>query len=508
MIFAVCALGALGLSAAADAGFEAQSLRVPGSVLWVTDGDLDADGRTDVVLSYRRRAGSRVERFWAIFFRGADGFSSRPDLTVKAPRPAAVFDVGPADDVPGDDLVFWTRTGLFKLSFADRRPGKIRSLVATRSLVGGAEKADLPHWRFLRGLGPKKTPTILIPDRNRLRIFRWAKGEWTHVQDVKVGIRSYYDSETDMFRPAEDSGSPSRSYSFRSTRLVPKLRFIDQTGDGREDLVTLFEDHVAVFVAGEDGRFADEPIFRRGFELRTHQELENQDALVSAEVAHLDGDGVADLCLTKGSGGLTSFKSEVFLHRGVAGGGFEPRPRQTFTQKGIGTLVAFEDVDGDGIVEMLQPSAEISVVSMVRALVSKRFDLAVQLRRASEQPGTLFEPKPAQELTMRFELDFSSGATVRGSPPLFGWDFDGDGLRDALLADGGNRMVLHKGQAGHRNFFRKDAHITLDGPSSSTTRPLFPRPDGGLPDVLVFYVAREDRASELLVHRNRYRDGS
>lgn len=495
-------------------GFESQRLQVPGTVQWVADGDLDGDGWRDLVVSYRRGGGPGSKRFVAVFYRSERGFAARPDHMLRAPRGAALFDVGPAlaapdaaGSGPRDELLFWTQSGLYAIGFAGRRPEGPALRLPARTLIGGPEEEDLPHWDFARTVD--QVPLLIVPTSTQTRLYRGVEGRWRRVAALPIRPLEQYDPETETFRPAEDGGAPTRNYALRVTRMLPKLTFIDQTGDGRSDVVASFEDRVEVFRARPDGGFAPEPVAQTWFRLRTPAEIENRDATLYSTVAHLDGDGVADLCISKSSGGLTTFASEVRLYRGVSGGGFEAKPAQVFEEASLGSLVSFVDVDGDGVAEMLQPAAEISLGAMVRALFAKTFQVDVHVHRA-RVGAPFFEAEPVQTLGARFDLDLGSSTTVRGSPPLFGHDFDGDGVPDALMSDGGDRISLFSGTsegAGRGRPFRSDAFIGLDGPTSGTTAVLAPGPAGRLPDVLVYYVGREDLRSQLLVHANRYRDG-
>jgi hypothetical protein len=428
----------------------------------------------------------------------------------RAPGAAAVFDVGPAlaadAEAPRDQLLFWAWDGLFSMSFAGRRVRGPKLELPARTLIGAPEEEDLPHWDFARRVDG--APLLVVPTSTCTRLYRPREGAWHRAATLPIRPLEQYDPETETFRPAEDGGAPTRNYALRVTRSLPKLTFIDQTGDGRADVVASFEDRVEVYRGRLDGTVQPEPVARTWFRLRTPAEIENRDATLYSTVVHLDGDGVADLCISKSAGGLTTFRSEVQLYRGVRGGGFEPEPAQVFERASLGSLVSFVDVDGDGRAEMLQPAAEISLAAMVRALFAKSFQVDIRIHRPREADG-FFEPDPVQVLTARFDLDLGSSATVRGAPPLFGHDFDGDGAPDALMSDGGDRIALHSGVPADgtapKRPFRADAFVGLEGPTSGTTVVLPAGRAGGRPDVLVYYVGRDDLRSQLLVHANRYR---
>lgn len=482
--------------------FVKQELQVPGGILWLTTGDLDGDGKIDLVLSYRRGAGPRSQRFIAVFFRGDNGFAARPDIAIAAPRQAAVFDVGDAAGDGRDQLVFLQPDGVWAQSFSGRKPSAPVRILTVPSLIGEAEEDDLINWDFLRPLAPGEPATLIIPTRGPLKLFRREESGWKLWSKVNLEQYSLYDAETTGFRRDRRGGASGRPYSFRATTIVPTLELVDQTGDGKPDLVTIFEDRVAVFPRLDDGTLSPRPSHTSWFEIRTPTELEQRDSGVSTQVLDLDGDGIADACVTKIAGGITTLASEVRFYRGLKGGGFEDRPAQVFKEEGFGALVQFLDVDGDGKLEMIHPHSEVSIMSITQMMLKREVSLGIRVRRMASERPLFFEKKEAQSLDSVFGLDLSIGAAMRGIFPIFGHDFDGDGVPDAILSDGGSKMVLHRGVRGKKELFEEEGHITLVAPGTNTTRVLAPSKKGGRPDVLVYYVDRSDLAGKIYVFKN------
>ncbi len=137
-------------------------------------------------------------------------------------------------------------------------------------------------------------------------------------------------------------------------------------------------------------------------------------------------------------------------------------------------------------------------------LLSSELGFEVRIRRRAAAPA-FFERKAVQALETSFGLDLSVGATLRGAAPTFGHDFDGDGRRDVLLSQGGKKMVLNRGLARKDRLFEEDGKISLSAAGSNTTVVLHPRvKDKRKPDVLVYYVARKNMASKLVLFLNRY----
>lgn len=514
-------------------GFTGQSSKVPGQVMSVAPGDLDGDGLEDLTVAYRRGVGPTAERFLAVFFRRPEGLSRTPDLAFGAPRGAAIFDVGDVDGAPGEELVYLTDSGVWAHGFGGRTGKPVEKILPALSLIGDPEDDDLPSWDFVRNLSSgaeamakgagrdrgspssgrngglsqasTSTPseaarpatTILLPGRRDLRLFRPGASSVEPFCRVRVEQKSYYSVQG--AGPASPRGARGGSFAFRVTTTIPNLELVEADGDGRLDLVTHFEDLISFHPGTEDGCFARTAARRQLMGMRTREELRSDDAFVSASVQDLDGDGIADLALTKVSGGLTNFRTEIRLHRGEKGGGYASEPAQVFQTEGFGAFAQFEDIDGDGAVDMVQPRAEISILGLTRVLLSQTAAIDIVIRKRSSDPRRFFDPEPVQVLETVFGLDFSSSSGLLGSIPLFGHDFNGDGRPDLLLSRGKDRMALHRGRAGAKPF-EDDSRYVLEGPGSFSTRVL--RPGLGMaPEVLVWYPGRKGLDDTLNVYR-------
>jgi hypothetical protein len=491
-------------SPAWGAGFEPSTLSVPGGLRWVADGDVDGDGAVDLVVSYRRGGGSRAQRFLAVFFRRDDGFGSRPDLAFRAVATAAAFDLGDVDGRPGLEVLSWSEDGVYAQTLRARRVSQPYRIVEQATLVGQPEDDDLVHWDFMRRFGENGEPTIILPGPGQLYLYRKRGPLWKLWAKPKVAPQQFYEAESDNFRPSDDGGGFG-TYAFRILTLVPKLAIVDQTGDRRPDLVASFEDRVAVYPALSDGGLAERPVYAHDFGLRTPSEIESGEAYVQSQVVDLDGDGIADLALRKNAGGIRDAQSSIQLFLGRRGGGFEAQPSQRIERKGVAAVVGFEDVDGDGQVELLVPRLEISLFSIIGVFTSGKLSIDVDIYPRRRGSDAIFDDRPRQTITVRIGVDFGDGGTVQGSTPILGHDFDGDGRRDVILSDGGERMRLHRGlKAGSDGYFQRTGFIELVGPGSPTTRALATGAPDALPDVLVTYVSRKDLTGRMMVFRNQH----
>lgn len=489
--------------AEAKARFSKVELAVPGQIFWIDWGDLDGDGLVDLVVGYGRGIGPEAQRYLAVFFRGPAGFAREPDLKFGAPPSTAIYDLG--DALPGgaDEIVYMSRFGVYAQSLAGRKAQNPVQILRARTVIGSPEEEDLVRWDFLRSMGNGEAPVLIIPDGSGIDLYRRDEaGAWKRWSKIDASDYSFYDAESTVYKPGRRGGAGSRPFSIRVTTVIPTLTFIDQTGDAKLDLVTSYQDRAAVYVQRPDGTITSSPTYSRWFELLTPEEQSTHDSEMTMDVGDLDGDGVADLSLGKIGGGLTNLKSETRIYLGKRGGGFAASPAQVFKEPGFATLSGFHDLDGDGKLEMVHPYTEVTVLGMSRVLLSSKLTLDLRFRRRNGPK--VFDEKPVQTLEMVFGLDYATGAALRGAPPIFGHDFDGDGKKDALISAGAEAIELHRGIFSGEVMFDEDATLKLSAPVSRETYAVPVRTGpGSMVDVLVSYVDHPKLTGRLLLFLNQ-----
>lgn len=213
----------------------------------------------------------------------------------------------------------------------------------------------------------------------------------------------------------------------------PTLARADDDGDGRRDLFALSRWGIWIYRAGPDG-LPSTPSRKLAFIPFDEKTERRHEATASNYFARdVDGDARADLVLNSIQGGLMEGRSTTRFYvnpgRGVS---LAHAPTAMRELTGGFSGVDFIDLEGDGVLEILETSFEFGVMQLVRLLVTQRAETTVRILTLDPaSPGgtrTLFEDQ------VSLALDFAE-SRFAGLVPGFG-DWNGDGLLDLYVNDG------------------------------------------------------------------------
>jgi hypothetical protein len=179
-------------------------------------GDIDGDGRPDIAIVCRHRAGALVK----VFLNKGGKFDDRPDHEIPLPRLA--------------------------------QPSKVRVLPAAKGgvadlFVGGQSAALLVADGKLRKY---KVVPLDVPDGHQVRVLDDGTRKQTVIADRFSGVH-VLDAAT--ARPRVSRFEPEVAGPYVDVRML------DVNGDGRPDLMTSYG---AVYLRGADGKLPAEPTLR------------------------------------------------------------------------------------------------------------------------------------------------------------------------------------------------------------------------------------------------------
>lgn len=208
---------------------------------------------------------------------------------------------------------------------------------------------------------------------------------------------------------------------------------------------------------------------------------------ISPLVEDVDGNGRADLMLTKMTGRLTDRRlvTSVYLNRA---GHLPAQPDIYIEHEGFATMLLAKNVNGDGKRDLLFLLVKIGVRNLIRNLLTDRAEVSLQVHLYRDQG--IYNSAPDWMRSFGYEIDMSDGVVLQGVWSNVEGDFDGDGKAD-LLVVGNDELAVYLATPGM--LFARDlvARIPVQTSSHIIVRDLT---DSRRADIVIWY--REPSASQ------------
>ena len=322
-----------------------------------------------------------------------------------------------------------------RISWLDAASGSEQPFLDLPSIYNVAPLGEVPRVEVARDVTGDGLDDIALADFDGYWLVRQREdGSWH--EPVKVTVTA--------------GVSGGFAWSYRPRRAYP----IDFNGDGRTDIAFWDRGELLVHLATADG-YADEGMVADlGLALATDERVisialgEDTEAEVLTfwGMDDYNGDGTPDIATQRvTSSGLLSKETTYFVHFGKHEGGgtaFRPTPDATFVSDGIQVMDTI-DVDDDGIQEFTIITVQVSVARIIAALItgSVPFDADMYAFTDGNYPE---EPS----FSRRFHFEFSLRTGSISSPDATFADVTGDGIKDAVLINTDDGLVVHPGTGG------------------------------------------------------------
>ena len=480
-------LSAFILSAAAAAAphFQVQALMVEGDVASVVAGDLDGDGRKDLVVVYKTGIPPYQKRSFAIFWNRSGVFAPRPDLTLAVDETeACAFDVATVGPGPAEDLLLITPRGVNAKSFPGRIGAVPRKLVEHVTLFHQPINGELPRVRLIHDLAGPGSRDLLLPSLGALTIFR------------RIGDR--YERAAELEVDMEVSGGPRRSEGLEVRYGFPALHVVDTDGDGLLDIIATQEDRVAIYRQAPGFSFRPQPDFSRDFAVRTPADHRERGTSVTTLVSDVDGDGFADLIVRKQVfEGVTSAKNTIYLYFGRKDG-FSKNPAQVLESEGVSLFqTQLVDLNGDGRPDLVVPYTSFGVFALIRMLTAKTARVDFQIFPFDPR-ARKFAPEPASDRDLKFHIPLSGDTDLQAISLTA--DVTGDGRPDLIFGSSEDQLEVYPALGGGE--FASSAAETIEVRAAGVLDPV--DLDGkGRSDLILSYPKTRGHRSEIVVLTNR-----
>jgi hypothetical protein len=444
--------------------------------------DVDGDGVCDLVLVESNDT-EPVVRELSIHLQKRSGapFSAAPDAVLTLTPDVVAYAVADVHPDPGAEIVLFSARAVFAWRWRAEESARFVKLLDCEFLWQMPDKKDAFHWQAgIVDLDGDGLPDLALPFADGWRLALQSRKDgvarFDRVFDLHVPEDSHAAS---MFsgagrrRVVQPPGSRRNvSVSFEEggfqmetemvngaplvhvSESVPAAQFVDWDGDGDLDMMCMSTDRVYVFVQDPIGHFSDE----RRIDLKSPVLADRDrelDVSFSARVLDLDGDRRADCVIFAGDKRSKDVRTQalVFLQAPARDAARAPDgdplfgaqgvPTQLLVLGGLARSLGCQDVDGDGLPDLLVGAIQPDLIDQLRAASTERIDADLYVYKNN---GHGFEKHP--QLTRKLSLPASNTAFSLD----FVGDLDGDGMSEMLVREEKDRLRLYSTRRGRESW--------------------------------------------------------
>ncbi|MEE8522869.1 MAG: VCBS repeat-containing protein [Thermoanaerobaculia bacterium] len=465
------------------------SVELPAAPSAILPADLDGDGHQDLVVALAYTEWDQLgieesaemdgveglvevltivpaltDRREVRFFRG-DGHGDYEDAgTLALERSVLSLFAGP----PGMPIVALTDRGVAALRWRISGELVLEAVIEDRPVIAGSG-AFIPDLGLLHDLDGDGRGDLLFPADDGVAIYLAIPG----------GLAS---------RPAARRALPAdRRSRFGMVRHVPLPVLRDVDGDRLPDLLLphhpLDWGRFHVLRNGGGGRLAAAagPLVRGelGGDEVDGGEYQPDDDTEFVYFGDLDGDGVAEYVTQRQLGDddagwrqeMKEAKNPPFLYRfHKSRKDFTVEPEPYFELEAVGYAFdtgdedelripgGFQDLDGDGRLDLVALTLDFSILQAVRILTVKRISVGLDFHLWCQGDDGRLRPVRGLDLSGKFRLDLNN--LRLGQLSQFAGDFDGDGRADFVQIGRGRKVTIHRGREGC--FYPADPDATIE----------------------------------------------
>jgi FG-GAP-like repeat len=466
--------------------------KLKGQITDIISEDINADGNKEIIVIHTDQDSDPHNRYLTIYRHiPGMGFSTSNSTRWKISPDVSVLDVGDVSADPGKELVFVTESGIFYAPIKNWRVGKLKKIFSTQSVVTIPFELSVPYYNFVRDYTGDGKDDILVCGFYDTALAE-QKENYTfnqHILQFRPGIE-INTWDTQFLAPDQEHPIMRASY------YVPRIFSEDYDGDGVVDLIANFRGEVFVF-RQKDNKFEPEPYLH--FKIRVFEKFigrKDSKNHPNLEFSDLDGDGMADIISRQARGEFGEIETKVMIYFGKNKGAVKNIPDVEFYWKSLVFAVFINDVNNDGMPDLVMPSFDLTAWTVSKAFITNQ--LTVEWLYFIQNPDRTFNDKPDRIVPMELIYNISKLKLESGIPNVFG-DFNGDGTPDLLLGKNKDTYILSL-QDNEGGSFNVEEKIEI--PVSVITRASDLNSDG-MSDLIIFYDRHAEYSSEFRILINK-----
>lgn len=469
------------LFAADDDYFLEQRIDVRGVILGSREADFNGDGLIDLALVHSDLSGRRL--LSSFIQREFGRFPPTPTQNIAISPSANIAQCVDLDGDRASELLVVDKDGLWAYrfggdGFVDAPDHLVKE---TTIFTAGTENSLLPEDCIHTVSGRL---VAFLPTLDGFSLWAYTDGSFVRWARLSASHRC-----ATIQRPVKLFGNNSPAHMSQFVVSIAEVLIHDGNADGRDDVYLIWPDRLVIHLQNPDGGFAEE-----GGILFRFQEF-SDGSLFQARLTDYDGDNRLDIVCSRSDGGISGARTEIaFFNAADILSGRRVESHRITLADACGNLM-IDDFNLDGIPELVVPAVELGILSTVQKMITKKTDLHMLIYPIDNSGRPADEPRIRREIPCR--LNFEQSDPTCDIRLHWEGDYDGDGLADLLVADGGGQLMFYRGITD--DYIEDKASLVLEIPGPNEVRTIELNNDGRDDLVLIHKPAQGMTRLTLLV---------